>query len=153
MIFDISFQQRSNSIRGCVRPLVRLTLLLFGLLMPYTGLVWLYLSDVIFRSITLPCSVNADPTSLIHLRIYLQKSLLRLDPSIPAICVCGNHDIGNQPTKDAIARYRGSFGDDYFSFWVGGTLFVVLNTQYYKDDTLVPGKGDKHHKQPPIVFF
>jgi len=68
----------------------------------------------------------------------LKKSLLRLDPSIPAICVCGNHDIGNQPTKDAIARYRGSFGDDYFSFWVGGTLFVVLNTQYYKDDTLVP---------------
>jgi len=67
----------------------------------------------------------------------LKKSLLRLDPSIPAICVCGNHDIGNQPSEKTVTRYRGSFGDDYFSFWVGGSLYLVLNSQYYVDDSLV----------------
>ena len=72
--------------------------------------------------------------------ISLQKSLLRLDPSIPAICVCGNHDIGNRPSRDSIAKYRGQFGDDYFSFWIQGTLFIVLNSQYYKDDSLLPGR-------------
>jgi len=68
----------------------------------------------------------------------LKNALLRLDVSIPVICVCGNHDIGNQPSSDAIAKYRGSFGDDYFSFWIQGSLFIVLNSQYYKDDSLVP---------------
>jgi len=67
----------------------------------------------------------------------IKSSLLRLDPSIPAVCVCGNHDIGNQPNRAAIQKYKGTFGDDFFSFWVGGSLFLVLNAQYYKDDTLV----------------
>ena len=25
------------------------------------------------------------------------------------------------------------FGDDYFSFWVGGVLFLVLNSQFYEN--------------------
>ena len=43
-----------------------------------------------------------------------------LDPSIPLVCVCGNHDIGNTPTQEAVRKYRSDFGDDFFSFWVGG---------------------------------
>lgn len=43
-----------------------------------------------------------------------------LDNEIPLICVCGNHDIGNQPTVEGISKYRNSYGDDYYSFWVGG---------------------------------
>ena len=35
-------------------------------------------------------------------------------------------------------RYRSSFGDDFFSFWRGGILFLVLNSQYYFDSTKVP---------------
>jgi len=69
----------------------------------------------------------------------LKTSLLRLDSSIPVICVCGNHDIGNTPSSATVARYRGSFGDDYFSFWVGGSFFIVLNSQLYFDDSLVKG--------------
>lgn len=30
-------------------------------------------------------------------------------------------------------RYRSIFGDDYFSFWCGGVLFIVLNSQFYWD--------------------
>ena len=28
----------------------------------------------------------------------------RLDPAIPMVCVCGNHDVGNSPTTQSIQR-------------------------------------------------
>lgn len=46
-----------------------------------------------------------------------------LDFDIPLVCVCGNHDVGNTPTKETLNRYRSRYGDDYFSFWVGGISF------------------------------
>jgi len=57
---------------------------------------------------------------------------------VPCVCVCGNHDIGNQPSMESVSRYRSSFGDDYFSFWCNGVYFLVLNTQYYEDSSKVP---------------
>ena len=55
-----------------------------------------------------------------------------------------NHDFncfvntfsGNQPSKDTIHRYRSTWGDDYFSFWTHGCLFIVLNSQLYEDCSL-----------------
>lgn len=35
-------------------------------------------------------------------------------------------------------RYRSVFGTDYFSFWCGGVLFVVINSQYYFDGSKIP---------------
>ena len=52
------------------------------------------------------------------------------------MCVCGNHDVGNRPTKDTIANYQSTFGDDYFSFWHSGVQFIVLNSQLYEDCSL-----------------
>ena len=52
------------------------------------------------------------------------------------VCVCGNHDVGNRPTKDTIANYQSTFGDDYFSFWHSGVQFIVLNSQLYEDCSL-----------------
>ena len=43
---------------------------------------------------------------------------------------------GNQPSKDTIHRYRSTWGDDYFSFWTHGCLFIVLNSQLYEDCSL-----------------
>ena len=43
---------------------------------------------------------------------------------------------GNQPSKDTIQRYRSTWGDDYFSFWNRGCLFIVLNSQLYEDCSL-----------------
>ncbi|KAA0191044.1 hypothetical protein HAZT_HAZT012126 [Hyalella azteca] len=57
---------------------------------------------------------------------------------VPCVCVCGNHDIGNQPSMESVSKYRSSFGDDYFSFWCGGVYFLVINSQYYEDSTRVP---------------
>ena len=60
------------------------------------------------------------------------KVYSRLDKSIPLVCVCGNHDVGDKPTVATVSSYRQSFGDDYFSFWIGGVHFIVLNSQYYE---------------------
>jgi len=51
-----------------------------------------------------------------------------LDPGIPLFTVPGNHDISNRPTRSRLARYRAIFGEDRYTFWVGGVCFVVLNS-------------------------
>merc|ERR1712203_1044810 len=53
----------------------------------------------------------------------------KLDDTIPLVCVCGNHDVGNKPTEKTIQQYKEEFGDDYLSFWCGGVKFTVLNSQ------------------------
>lgn len=89
-----------------------------------------------------------------------------LDPSIPMVSLCGNADLGNIPTKESIASYKSSFGDDYFSFWVGNVHFIVLNSQLFEDipdiadSSLVQNKWldeqlglSKEHKIQHIVIF
>lgn len=67
-----------------------------------------------------------------------QQDFSQVDAEIPLVCVCGNHDIGNRPTPTSIASYRKNFGDDYFSFWVGGVCNIVLNSSVLKDPTGAP---------------
>ena len=43
-------------------------------------------------------------------------------PDIALVCVCGNHDVGNRPTRADIERFTSAFGDDYLAFWVSPTL-------------------------------
>ena len=45
-----------------------------------------------------------------------------------------------------VFRYKSSFGDDYFSFWVQGCHFLVLNSQFYEDSSLVPELAKEHDK-------
>ncbi|XP_075724744.1 serine/threonine-protein phosphatase CPPED1 isoform X2 [Rhipicephalus microplus] len=68
----------------------------------------------------------------------------KMSSEVPLVCVCGNHDIGNQPTPASVCAYRNSFGDDYFTFWCSGVMCIVINTQYYEDPLLVP---DLAHEQ------
>ena len=69
-----------------------------------------------------------------------------LNPGIPMICVCGNHDIGNSPTKESIDKYITSFGDDYFSFYKNGCCFLVLNSQFYADASNCPNLYQFHER-------
>lgn len=69
-----------------------------------------------------------------------------LNPEIPMICVCGNHDIGNSPTKESIDKYISSFGDDYFSFYKNGCCFLVLNSQFYADASNCPDLYQLHEQ-------
>ncbi|XP_074052544.1 serine/threonine-protein phosphatase CPPED1 isoform X1 [Macrotis lagotis] len=68
----------------------------------------------------------------------LKKVLKDINKEIPLVFVSGNHDIGNVPTAEAIDEYHQTWGDDYFSFWVGGVLFLVLNSQLYVDSSKCP---------------
>jgi len=68
----------------------------------------------------------------------------KLDKDIPLVCVCGNHDVGNQPTKETIDLYREEFGDDYFTFWAGGVKFICLNSQLIQGPNEAPDLAKAH---------
>mmetsp|Transcript_17505 Transcript_17505/g.28331 ORF Transcript_17505/g.28331 Transcript_17505/m.28331 type:complete len:325 (+) Transcript_17505:21-995(+) len=63
----------------------------------------------------------------------------KLDGSIKLVCVCGNHDVGEDPDKKSIDLYRSRFGADYFTFRVHDDEYIVLNSQYYKNDSRCKG--------------
>jgi len=60
-----------------------------------------------------------------------KEALRELDPSIPLVLQPGNHDVGQNPSRDDVERYVRRWGDDYYSFWVGGTLYLAINSQFY----------------------
>uniref|UniRef100_A0A3B3ZDZ1 Serine/threonine-protein phosphatase CPPED1 n=1 Tax=Periophthalmus magnuspinnatus TaxID=409849 RepID=A0A3B3ZDZ1_9GOBI len=68
----------------------------------------------------------------------LKAALKGTDPSIPLVFVSGNHDLGNNPTPKTVEQYCNQWGDDYFSFWVGGVLCLVLNSQLFFDASTCP---------------
>ncbi|RVE59346.1 hypothetical protein OJAV_G00187710 [Oryzias javanicus] len=68
----------------------------------------------------------------------LKEALKGTDPSIPLVFVSGNHDIGNAPTPSTVEHFCRTWGDDYFSFWVGGVLCLVLNSQLFFDASACP---------------
>jgi len=70
----------------------------------------------------------------------------KLDETIPLVCVCGNHDVGNKPTEKTIHLYREEFGDDYLSFWCGGVKFTVLNSQIVQGLSLLDDLSVAHEK-------
>ncbi|XP_032559340.1 serine/threonine-protein phosphatase CPPED1 isoform X2 [Chiroxiphia lanceolata] len=68
----------------------------------------------------------------------LKNVLKNTDQDIPLVFVSGNHDVGNSPTRETIDDYCKNWGDDYFSFWVGGVFFLVLNSQLFFDSSQCP---------------
>lgn len=68
----------------------------------------------------------------------LKAALKGTDPSVPLVFVSGNHDLGNTPTPQSVQQYCNQWGDDYFSFWVGGVLCLVLNSQLFFDASACP---------------
>ena len=66
-----------------------------------------------------------------------KKCFRDFNNDIPLVCVCGNHDVGDNPTNESVSDYKSKFGDDYFAFCCGGVLFIVLNSQFYKNKQFV----------------
>lgn len=52
----------------------------------------------------------------------------KIDRSIPVHAVSGNHDVGNEPTPEAIKAYRSRFGPNYYSFRHGRVYGIVIDT-------------------------
>lgn len=67
---------------------------------------------------------------------------IKAELAVPCYCVSGNHDVGNQPTRESLRRYRRIVGEDYYSFEHKGYLFAFVNTQLWKAP--VEGESRKH---------
>lgn len=59
----------------------------------------------------------------------LLGSFSLLDRSITLMTLPGNHDVGDSPSPSDLTDYRGTWGDDYYSFEAHGIDFLVLNSQ------------------------
>jgi predicted phosphodiesterase len=67
----------------------------------------------------------------------------KLNPKIKLFSVAGNHDVGNEPTQESLARYRERFGADYYSFGIGEIVGIVLNSNLEKGAENVPKEAAK----------
>lgn len=63
----------------------------------------------------------------------LQETWSSLEESIPLVCLCGNHDVGNRPTKISIDKFKNAYGDDYLAFWANGSYNIVLNNVLFSN--------------------
>jgi 3',5'-cyclic AMP phosphodiesterase CpdA len=61
--------------------------------------------------------------------------------TMPCYAAPGNHDVGNEPTPELLARYRRIIGEDYFDFFHKGYKFIIVNTSLWKAP--VEGETDK----------
>jgi len=66
----------------------------------------------------------------------------QLDDDIPLYLTTGNCDVGNTPTAESLRIYREKFGPENYSFDVGGSHFVVLNSSVCFDPSEVPDEWD-----------
>lgn len=67
----------------------------------------------------------------------------KLDPRIRLFSVPGNHDVGNEPTRELLAAYRERFGPDYYTFRIGDVAGFVLNSNLEKAPQNVPDEADR----------
>ncbi|XP_022092698.1 serine/threonine-protein phosphatase CPPED1-like [Acanthaster planci] len=68
-------------------------------------------------------------------KVSFTEVFSKVDPEIPLVFLPGNHDLSDSPSMEDIKLYRDTFGDDFYSFWVGGVRFIVLNSQFYADSS------------------
>lgn len=64
-----------------------------------------------------------------------------LNPATPLYFVAGNHDVENEPTSEALAAYRETFGPDWYSFREGAVYGIVLNSQLIDAPGHVPDEA------------
>jgi hypothetical protein len=58
----------------------------------------------------------------------------KLHDDIALVCLCGNHDVGNRPSKQSMELYKKEFGDDYLAFWSSPNVYnIFLNTTLFSD--------------------
>ena len=71
-----------------------------------------------------------------------------LNDDIALVCVCGNHDVGNRPTKDAIELFRNEFGDDHLAFWSSSNVYnIVVNTTLFSDPSYDKSTEEMYRNQ------
>lgn len=66
-----------------------------------------------------------------------------IDPAIPVHVQPGNHDLGLRPDAAALAAYRARYGPDFYSFDVGRTHFVSLDSQLIFAADALPTESER----------
>lgn len=66
-----------------------------------------------------------------------------LHHDIALVCLCGNHDVGNRPTRASIEHWTSSFGDDFLCFWANGTFNLCLNNCLFSNPSGAPDLFDE----------
>jgi hypothetical protein len=75
---------------------------------------------------------GSAPPSVLEAQVASFKAVFsQVDRSIPLVCVCGNHDVGERPNAVVLGQYRSRWGADYFAFWAGGCRCLVLNSSLH----------------------
>ncbi|MCP4707656.1 MAG: hypothetical protein GY869_03440 [Planctomycetes bacterium] len=58
----------------------------------------------------------------------LKRITGKLDKNIPICSLPGNHDVGDAPTPESLELFRYRFGKDFYSFYLNGSSFIVINS-------------------------
>jgi 3',5'-cyclic AMP phosphodiesterase CpdA len=72
-----------------------------------------------------------------------KRIVAKLNPAIKLYSVPGNHDVGNEPTKETLAAYRERLGPDYYTFQAADFEGIVLNSNLEKAVQNVPDEAAK----------
>jgi serine/threonine-protein phosphatase CPPED1 len=72
-----------------------------------------------------------------------KRIMAKVDPAIRVYSMPGNHDVGNEPTKESLAAYRERLGPDYYSFRNGAIAGFVLDSGPLKAPQNVPAEAEK----------
>lgn len=86
----------------------------------------------------------------------------KINHGIPVYYTPGNHDIGNIPDKQSIAKFEKDYGHDKFSFSHKGSVFIGFNTSLIKNGIQpdeqkqykwLVSKLDKSQKADHVILF
>ncbi len=70
-----------------------------------------------------------DPNSLSQI-IEFKRITAKINSKIPVYYTPGNHDIGQNPDKTSIKKYKKNYGSDTFSFYHKGSSLIGYNSGY-----------------------
>ena len=65
----------------------------------------------------------------------------QLGDDVPFYVMPGNHDLGNRPTRESLAWYRATFGDDWYAFRHEDFHGIVLNSSLFTAPENLPGEA------------
>jgi serine/threonine-protein phosphatase CPPED1 len=72
-----------------------------------------------------------DPNSVSQIKEF-KRITAKINPEIPVYYSPGNHDLGQNPDKTSIKKYKKNFGSDKFSFKHKGSSLIGFNTSVIK---------------------
>jgi serine/threonine-protein phosphatase CPPED1 len=77
---------------------------------------------------------------------FYKRIIKNVEASVPVYNLPGNHDVGNQPTREQLIRYREAFGKDYYAFDAGPVRGIVLDSSLIRSPQNAPEEAAAQEK-------